>query len=102
MSAPINPINLANPASIQPVSTGEKSTTGSGEAFASMFQEAIGAVTSSANQADQAVQNVLSGRNEDIHNALVTTQQADLTFQLFLGVRNKITSAYQSIMGMQL
>ena len=67
-----------------------------------MFESAIGSVTGTQAKADTEVQKVLTGQSQDIHSALIATQQADLSFQMFMGVKNKLTSAYQSIMGTQL
>ena len=52
-------------------------------------------------QANQSVENFLAGKNEDVHTAVLATQRADLSFELFMQVRNKVVSAYQEIMRMQ-
>ena len=52
-------------------------------------------------EADLAVQNLLNGAGE-LHTVALATQRADLAFDLGLQVRNKIVSAYQEIMRMQL
>jgi len=38
---------------------------------------------------------------QDIHNTMIAIEKADLTFQLMMQVRNKIISAYEEIMRMQ-
>jgi flagellar hook-basal body complex protein FliE len=38
---------------------------------------------------------------QDIHNTMIAIEKADLTFQLMMQVRNKIISAYEDIMRMQ-
>jgi flagellar hook-basal body complex protein FliE len=52
-------------------------------------------------EANQAVQNLLNGDGE-LHTVALATQRADLVFDLGLQVRNKIVSAYQEVMRMQL
>ena len=44
----------------------------------------------------------LLGENEELHKVAAATQQAELSFDLFLQVKNKVVQAYQEIMRMQL
>jgi len=69
--------------------------------FHSMLQNMIGGVENSNAVAQQAVDNFLSGGNEDIHSVALATQRASLEFELFTQVRNKAVAAYQQIMQMQ-
>ena len=41
------------------------------------------------------------GEGEELHHVAIATQQAELSFQLFMQVRNKIVAAYQQVMQMQ-
>lgn len=52
-------------------------------------------------QADQKVDRFLAGEGEDLHTVALATQQAELAFELFLQVRNKVVQAYQEVMRMQ-
>lgn len=100
--APIAPINLANPASIQPVVTpNATSAPEAGAAFQNVFHDAVNTVENFQSKADQAVTNLLSGANEDVHTPVIAAQEASLSFDLFMQVRNKVMSAYQTLMGMQ-
>ena len=49
-----------------------------------------------------SVERFLSGEGEELHTTILATQQAELSFDLFLQVRNKVVSAYQEIMRMQM
>ncbi len=51
--------------------------------------------------ADQSIERVLSGEGEELHTAVMATERASMAFDLFMQVRNKVTSAYQQIMQMQ-
>ena len=51
-------------------------------------------------QADQATQAMAFGQ-KDVHQAMIALEQANLAFQLMIQVRNKMISAYQEIMAMQ-
>jgi flagellar hook-basal body complex protein FliE len=61
----------------------------------------IGKVENSQTQAQQAVGSFVTGGNEELHSVALATQRAELEFSMFLQVRNKVISAYQEIMRMQ-
>jgi flagellar hook-basal body complex protein FliE len=98
MPAPILPISApALPASIRPA--GEAS---SGSGFQDVFASAVGQVETMGQDASRSVENFLSGEGEDIHTTVLATQRAELAFEMFQQVRNKVVSAYQEIMRMQM
>jgi flagellar hook-basal body complex protein FliE len=78
---------------------GSSATTGE---FRDIFKSAIDQVESSRHQADQSVDQFLSGEGDDLHSTILSVQRADLEFQLALQVRNKVVSAYQEVMRMQM
>lgn len=77
-------------------------STGSADAFSSILKDTISSLQSTQNDADSAVNKFLTGENDDIHTTVLATQRADLAFELGLQVRNKVVSAYQEVMKMQL
>jgi flagellar hook-basal body complex protein FliE len=70
--------------------------------FRSMLAGAIDRVEKLQANAAQSVGRYLSGDNEELHTAAVATQRAELALDLFLQTRNKVVSAYQEIMRMQM
>jgi flagellar hook-basal body complex protein FliE len=98
MSMPIAPIQMIP---VPPIAPDAASAAGGTGAFQSMLQGMISPVEQSHAQAQQAVQNFLSGGDEELHSVALAAQRADLQFNLFLQVRNKAVSAYQEIMRMQ-
>jgi flagellar hook-basal body complex protein FliE len=70
--------------------------------FQQVLEGAINTVEGLNKNAGTAVQDFLSGKNEDLHTTVLATQQAEMAFQLSLQVRNKVVSAYQEVMKMQL
>ena len=92
------PAPLAEPAQIG----GSHKTPGAGGSFGSMFENAIGRIEQMRGQADDAVQKLLNGEGGELHNVALTAQRAEVAFDLGLQVRNKIISAYQEVMRMQL
>ena len=69
--------------------------------FVEALADAIGKVEQYRQQAHAGVESFLSGETEDLHQVALQTQQADLAFEMFLQVRNKVVQAYQEVMRMQ-
>jgi flagellar hook-basal body complex protein FliE len=93
--APISAPTL--PSSILPA--GEASSS---SGFQDIFASAVGQVESMQQTASSSVEKFLSGEGEDLHTVALATQKADLAFEMFQQVRNKVVSAYQEIMKMQM
>ncbi len=69
--------------------------------FASVFREALDRVEGLRRSADESTVKLLTGESEELHQAVLAVQRAELAFELFLEVRNKVVQAYQEIMRMQ-
>jgi flagellar hook-basal body complex protein FliE len=75
---------------------------GSSNVFSSILQSTIGGMESIQTNADTSIQKFLTGENDDVHSTVLATQRAEMAFELGLQVRNKVVSAYQEVMKMQL
>jgi flagellar hook-basal body complex protein FliE len=69
--------------------------------FADLITGAVGEVSQLEQQANAAVSGLMTGTGVDVHQAMIATEKADMSFELALAVRNKAVQAYQSVMGMQ-
>jgi flagellar hook-basal body complex protein FliE len=49
-----------------------------------------------------SIQDLLAGRNTDITSVVSSVAQADMSFKLLVGVRNKLIEAYKQTMNMPL
>jgi flagellar hook-basal body complex protein FliE len=101
-------MNIApiQPSSIQPIQApidigGAAPASGSGD-FSNILQGAINEVEGASNNANQSVQQFLSGDGEDLHSTVLSVQRASLEFDMLMQVRNKVVSAYQEVMRMQM
>lgn len=72
-----------------------------GEEFSSVLESAIDQVERSRHNAADSIRQLLNGEKEEIHSTVLATQQAELQFDMFLQVRNKVVAAYQEVMKMQ-
>jgi len=76
-----------------------QSTAGS---FQSVLSDAIGRVDQFQQNSQNAIGKYLSGEDEEVNKVALATQNAETRFELFLQVRNKVISAYQEVMRMQM
>jgi flagellar hook-basal body complex protein FliE len=70
--------------------------------FLSVLETAVGQVEKSREAAADAMGRMLAGEGEEIHSTVLAAQRAELSFELFLQVRNKVVQAYQEVMRMQM
>jgi len=79
----------------QPGSTvGEKS-------FADTLKDAVGNVNTLQKEADVKMQELATGKTDNIQDVMVAAEKADIALRLMVNVRNKIIDAYQEVMKMQ-
>jgi flagellar hook-basal body complex protein FliE len=98
MPVPILPVSAATlPEAIRPAGS-----PAAGGAFQDVFTSAIQKVEAVNRNAETSVERFLSGEGEDLHTTVLATTQAELSFNMFLQMRNKVVSAYQEIMRMQI
>lgn len=69
--------------------------------FSDLLTDAVGQVNQLESQASAAVSGLMTGSGVDIHQAMIATEKASMSFELALAVRNKAVQAYQSVIGMQ-
>jgi flagellar hook-basal body complex protein FliE len=75
------------------------STEGASSGFGDTLNRLVQSVERSGEDANTAVSQMVEGK-ADVHDAMISLQRADLTFQLSMQVRNKLVQAYQDIMRM--
>ena len=82
------------------VSKNQATTTGS-TSFGELLNNSINKVSRLQNEANQSIEALASGRQKDIHNTMIAMEKAGVAFRLMMEVRNKVISAYETIMRMQ-
>lgn len=99
---PISPITA--PSLAAPLAASGVASTGAaaaGGSFQNLLHSAIQHVEASNASAASAVQGYLAGGPQELHSTILAAQSAELDFEMFLQVRNKVVSAYEEIMRMQ-
>ena len=59
-------------------------------------------VSAKQTAAGEAVNGLLSGDNVPLHQAMISMEDANVSFQLMVEVRNKLLESYQELMRMQI
>lgn len=70
--------------------------------FGNFLKGAVSEVNQLHHEANQAVEALTAGRSQDVHNTMIALQKADVSFQLLMQIRNKVVSAYETVMRMQI
>lgn len=78
---------------------------GVGETTNKPFSQLISHLMNDANvqqvQSDKAVEGLVKGETNNVHDVVLSVAKADLSFRLMLEVRNRLLDSYQEIMRMQ-
>jgi flagellar hook-basal body complex protein FliE len=84
--------------------TGEKEmeSLGLGESFGDMFTSQLDKLNTSQIQADELAMDFASGNTEDLHQVMIAAEEARISMELAVQVRNKIIEAYKELSSMQL
>jgi flagellar hook-basal body complex protein FliE len=69
--------------------------------FTKVLDQLLGNANGAQGRADQAVQDLVLGRTDEMHNVMLAVAKADLSFRMILELRNRVSDAYQEIMRMQ-
>lgn len=69
--------------------------------FQSILQQSIANVEHNRIHAQDTIDQFLTGESQEVHQVALATQQAELSFEMFMQVRNKVVQAYQEVMRMQ-
>jgi flagellar hook-basal body complex protein FliE len=105
---PLQDVSLAkaiSPAEMQTLEAGVPAAPAGATQPAYSFQNLLGNFVSevSAKQAaaGDAVNGLLSGKNVSLHQAVISMEEASVSFQMMVEVRNKLLDSYQELMRMQ-
>jgi len=104
----ISPISAVSPRSAteikrvtdQNINT-EKNKKSEKSSFNEILKESITNLDSNITSTQESLENIISGKSDDIHSYIVESEKTAVNLQMTLQVRNKIVDAYNEIMRMQ-
>ncbi len=69
--------------------------------FKDLLMQNIDQVNQLQQDAQRAIEDLHTGRRDDVDGVLIAKQKADLAFQMLMQVRNKLVDAYEEIRQMR-
>ena len=73
-----------------------------GDSFANVLGRMVNEVNGRQVAANDAIASLQSGQNTSLHQAVIAMEEANISFQLMIEVRNKLLDSYQELMRMQI
>ena len=81
---------------------GKESSSSSSGGIGSNFEKLLQEVNQQQLQAEaKQVELMTSSGDKDIHGTMIALEKADISMRLMLQIRNKLVSAYEEVMRMQ-
>jgi len=69
--------------------------------FAGLLGQMVQDVNAKQGVATQALQDLQSGQTVSLHQAMIAAEEANVSFQLMVDVRNRLLESYQELMRLQ-
>ena len=69
--------------------------------FGQLLGQMVNEVSAKQTAAGDAVSGLMSGQGVPLHRAMIAMEEASVSFQLMVEVRNKLLESYQELMRMQ-
>ncbi len=79
----------------------DKALQQTNESFGAMLNKAIGDVNSLQTEAGKAVEGLVTGEAQDLHEVMIAVEKARTSFDLLMEIRNKTVDMYREIMRTQ-
>jgi flagellar hook-basal body complex protein FliE len=105
MSDPLGLIGTSTPLQrgmgISAPSGGAAGPAGNMPSFKDALQSQINQVNELQSAATAAMEDLATGRRDDVESVIIATQKADIAFKMLLQVRNKVMDAYEEVKQMR-
>lgn len=97
MTAPIGPSGLVSPLE----RGGGIPLEDGGPSFTDLFKRALNDTSGLETDAKNVIEAFLRGEPVELHQVMAASEEAAISLELLVEVRNKMTDAYRTIMNMQ-
>ena len=95
---PLSELQVVSPGTLTQSLGGTQPTQTS---FANIFGQLVNEVGEKQAAAGENVSALLGGQNVSLHQAMISMEEASVSFQIMVEVRNKLLESYQELMRMQ-
>jgi flagellar hook-basal body complex protein FliE len=73
-----------------------------GASFADALNKSIDEVSRLQQDASKAVEDIATGKTDDVNNVMTAVEKSDLAFKTLLAIRAKLMDAYEEIKGISI
>lgn len=95
--------NLASSQKVSGFSSAPRAAGAStGASFTDSLKSSIDEVAKLQQDASKAVENLASGRTEDVAGVMTAMEKSDVAFKTLLAIRGKLMDAYEEIKGISI
>jgi flagellar hook-basal body complex protein FliE len=70
---------------------------GGADSFVSTLSDLVDSVDAKAKAAEQANTDIMTGKSDNIHQTMISMQEASISFDLLVQVRNKLVDSYKEL-----
>jgi flagellar hook-basal body complex protein FliE len=90
-------------AAIQPLSQAAKTQPQQAvNQLGETFSKALDSLSDKQNSSDALIQKLAAGENVDLHQVMIASEEASISMQVALAMRDKLVTAYQDVMRMNI
>jgi flagellar hook-basal body complex protein FliE len=93
---------LSSVTSDTPLQTSAPASASGGANFENLLGGLVNDVAQKQAAAGNAVTGLLSGQNVSLHQAMISMEEANVSFQMMVEVRSRLLDSYQELMRMQI
>lgn len=72
-----------------------------GPSFADVFRQSLNEASGLQDEAKRVITAFVQGQPVEIHEVMAATEEAAISLELLVEIRNKLTEAYRTVMNMQ-
>ena len=97
MTDPLGLIGAGGSNPMQPRPGGVNKPQNSGPDFAQVLRQQLSEVNEVQQDATKAVEDLMSGKRDDLEGVILATEKADTAFRMLQSMRNKVMTAYEEV-----
>ena len=89
------------PSGLDPATGADGEIGATGPSFADLFKRALNDASGLEGEAKEMIGAFLRGEPVELHQVMAASEEASISLELLVEMRNKLTEAYRSVMNMQ-
>ncbi len=97
----MKPLLPLNPGAGPAVTPSVKPTSESDAATSNAFEKLLSRANNEQILSDKAIEDLVTGKSDDVQQVVMQVVKAEMSFQLFMEIRNQMIESYNDLMRMQ-